>query len=261
MMWNTLKATLWQAKRISFLYIGFGYILFSQLMMILPDYSDLMTGSDLAGMTAESLNIFLPILIGWNTALICGSDLGDKTANYELLFGKKRSEVYFGRFLAALLINLVLIAVYVPVFPLIGTILNGWGGSMTTSAAGMFYVSIFPILFRLVCVYTFITFLAMNATVPAAVSFIGTILCLLSTILLQEVDKKFRLTWQLASTDLMRLLDVSNTTKGFFEGHDITVYKTTITGSMMLESLAASVVIGIAVLVLGFAVFRKRDVM
>ena len=261
MMWNTLKAALWQAKRSEFLYIAVGYVILSQVMFIIPEYSDSMTGSRLVGICVQSLMVFLPILIGWNTAVICGSDLGDKTVNYELLFGKKRSEVYFGRFLAAIIINLAFVAVYVPIFPLIGTVINGWGGSISVSDAMMHYAAIFPVVFRLICVYTAITFLAMNAAVPAAFSFIGTIICMLSSVMLQEFDAKVKLTWQLATTDLIRLLDFNNTTSGYFEGQDITVYKTALTGSIMLESLTASVLIGIAVLLLGFAVFRKRDVM
>ncbi len=260
-MWNTLKATLWQTRRNVFLRVGLFYVLASMLLIIAEDFSPNATGSLLAGDAAQMLCVWLPMLVGWNTAAICGTDLGDKTANYELLFVKMRSDVNIGRRFAALIVIFVIVTLLTLLLPVVGMIANGWGGSLPAKAALMHFASIYPVIFRLVCVYTAITFLCMNMVVPLAISFIGTMLVMLSSVLIAETGTDVKLTWQTASSDCMRLLDLNNKTTGFFEGQDITVYKSALTGSIMLESLTASLVIGTVCLLLSYAVFRRRDVM
>ena len=261
-MLNILKEMLRQTVRDKVLF-GCGiYLLVSVSMVFIGDPSMLKTtGSEAAALAGSFLSIMLPIIAGVITSRACGTDLRDKTANYELLFGKKRSQTYFGRFLAALICVFALTALIPLLFVGIMTLFNGWGGSIAVSNALLHFGMIFPIVFRIVCFFTALTFFAGNDLVPFAISIIGTMVLILSTslIALSSVSG-FSFSWQTAATDLMTLLDFSNTTSGFLDGQDITIYKAFLSGGTVLRMLCTSFGIGLCWLLGGFAFFRKRDI-
>ena len=99
------------------------------------------------------------------------------------------------------------------------------------------------------------------AASSSAASSAGTMVLILSTslIALSSVSG-FSFSWQTAATDLMTLLDFSNTTSGFLDGQDITIYKAFLSGGTVLRMLCTSFGIGLCWLLGGFAFFRKRDI-
>lgn len=223
-MLNILKAILRQTVRDKLLWGGAIYILGAVLIQIIGDSSFLReTGSAAFCDLASFLTLLLPIAGGWVTARACGTDLRDKTANYEILFGKKRAAVYLGRFFAALIIMFAVTALVPVVYVGFLTIKNGWGGSFAFSNALLHLSMVFPFVFRMVCFYT-------------------------------------ALTWHTAVTDLMTLLDFSNTTGGFFDGEDITVVKAVLSGKTAIRMLCTSFGIGLCWLLGGYAFFRKHDI-
>ena len=80
----------------------------------------------------------------------------------------------------------------------------------------------------------------------------------IASALMKEVG--YELTWHTALTDLTRLLDFTNTTSGFFNGKDITVYKLDLPVKLLWRMVCTSFGIGSAWLLGGYAVFRKRDI-
>lgn len=258
-MLNILKAILRQTVRDKLLWGGAIYILAMILIQIIADSSLLRgTGSETFCVLGALLVIFLPIAAGWVTARACGADLRDKTANYEVLFGQKRSAVYFGRFFAALII-MIAVTLLVPLV-CVGsmTLKNGWGGSFTVPNMLLHLGMIFPILFRLVCFFTALSFAAGNDLVPMALAFVGTMALILASFLMEESGVS--LSWHTGVTDLKALLDFTNTTGGFFDGEEITVYKAALSGGTVLRMLCTSFGIGLCWLFGGYAIFRKRDI-
>lgn len=258
-MLNILKAILRQTVRDKLLWGGAIYILAMILIQIIADSSLLRgTGSETFCVLGALLVIFLPIAAGWVTARACGADLRDKTANYEVLFGRKRSAVYFGRFFAALII-MIAVTLLVPLV-CVGsmTLKNGWGGSFTVPNMLLHLGMIFPILFRLVCFFTALSFAAGNDLVPMALAFVGTMALILASFLMEESGVS--LSWHTGVTDLKALLDFTNTTGGFFDGEEITVYKAALSGGTVLRMLCTSFGIGLCWLFGGYAIFRKRDI-
>ncbi len=258
-MLNILKAILRQTVRDKLLWGGAIYILATVLIQIIADSSLLRgTGSETFCFLGALLVVFLPIAAGWVTARACGADLRDKTANYEVLFGQKRSAVYFGRFFAALII-MIAVTLLVPLV-CVGsmTLKNGWGGSFTVPNMLLHLGMIFPILFRLVCFFTALSFAAGNDLVPMALAFVGTMALILASFLMEESGVS--LSWHTGVTDLKALLDFTNTTGGFFDGEEITVYKAALSGGMVLRMLCTSFGIGLCWLFGGYAIFRKRDI-
>ncbi len=258
-MLNILKAILRQTVRDKLLWGGAVYILGAVLIQIIGDSSFLReTGSAAFCDLASFLTLLLPIAGGWVTARACGTDLRDKTANYEILFGKKRAAVYFGRFFAALIIMFAVTALVPAAYVGFLTIKNGWGGSFAFSNALLHLSMVFPFVFRMVCFYTALSFFAGNDILPMAISIIGTMALILASFLLSESG--IALTWHTAVTDLMTLLDFSNTTGGFFDGKDITVVKAVLSGKTAIRMLCTSFGIGLCWLLGGYAFFRKHDI-
>lgn len=258
-MLNILKAILRQTVRDKLLWGGAVYILGTVLIQIIGDSSFLReTGSAAFCDLASFLTLLLPIAGGWVTARACGTDLRDKTANYEILFGKKRAAVYLGRFFAALII-MIAVTLLVPLV-CVGsmTLKNGWGGSFTVPNMLLHLGMIFPILFRLVCFFTALSFAAGNDLVPMALAFVGTMALILASFLMEESGVS--LSWHTGVTDLKAMLDFTNTTGGFFDGEEITVYKAALSGGTVLRMLCTSFGIGLCWLFGGYAIFRKRDI-
>ena len=258
-MLNILKAILRQTVRDKLLWGGGIYILATVLIQIIADSSLLRgTGSETFCSLGALLVILLPIAAGWVTARACGADLRDKTANYEVLFGKKRSAVYFGRFFAALII-MIAVTLLVPLV-CVGcmTLKNGWGGSFAFSNMLLHLGMVFPILFRLVCFFTALSFVSGNDLVPMALAFVGTMALILASFLMEESG--VALSWHTGVADLKMLLDFTNTTSGFLDGKEITVYKAALSGGTILRMLCTSFGIGLCWLFGGYACFRKRDI-
>ena len=259
-MLNIIKQILRQLLRDRFLQLGALYLLACVTVPFFFGETGFLheTGSESVGDLASFLSVFFPIIAGVVTARGCGTDLRDKTANYEVLFGKKRSQVYFGRFFASLILVFAVTALIPLTAVSLLTLCNGWGASITAADSAVHFIMIFPVVFRIICFYTALSFLAGNDLLPLTVAFIGTMVLLLSSFFMSEAG--FPLTWHTGVTDLMTLLDFSNTTGGFFNGEDITVYKAALSGAAILRMLCTSFGIGMLWLAGGFAVFRRRDI-
>lgn len=259
-MLNIIKQILRQSLHDRLLLLGAACVLAVSIIPLAFGETEILreTGSEFVGELAGFLCVLLPIAAGIVTARACGADLRDKTANYELLYGRKRAQVYFGRFFAALILlcAVTLTAVLAPISLL--TLVNGWGASIPVPDFLLHFGMLFPMLFRIVCFYTALSFLCGNDIIPMTVAYIGTMVLLLSSFLISEAG--FSLTWHTAATDLITLLDFSNTTSGFFNGEDITVYKAALSGGTVLRMLCTSFGIGLLWLLGGFAFFRKRDI-
>ncbi len=258
-MLNILKAMLRQTKRDKLLLIGLFYFLLMAGEMLVQNGADWEThGSTVSGILANTLLIMTTVVAGAFTGRICGSDLRDKTANYEILFGKHRSAVYFGRFFAALTVSVAVIAGVVLIPVLFLTAKNGWGGAIPAQTAWVIFGLLLVMIFRCVCFFTALTFLCGNDIVPLSVALIGTMCVALCVFLLDAAD--IHLSWQTTFSDIMTLLDFSNTTSGYADGKDYLIYKVALSGKTALRMLCTSLGFGLFWLFGGFALFRKKDI-
>ena len=258
-MLNIIRSILRQIRKDKLLWFFGVYLLFMVVITFVGEEIDWnVSGSDFSCNVAIFLQFGLPMTVGVLTTRACGADLRDKTANYEVLFGKKRWEVYLGRFIPSLLVSLALTAVIAAVPVLFFTVKNGWGGSLPAKQALQIFGVLFTLTFRMVCFYTAFTFLCGNDVVALIAALVGAVVLLIASALMKEVG--YELTWHTALTDLTRLLDFTNTTSGFFNGKDITVYKLDLPVKLLWRMVCTSFGIGSAWLLGGYAIFRKRDI-
>ena len=266
-MWNLLKATAAQSKHDKLLWLlaVLFCLLFPGLMFLMDLVMDAglftnMTGSEAAGTWFGSAAFLMTIMAIVLTGRICGWDLRDKTANYEILFGHKRAAVYFSRFAAASAVCILCATVMMLLPPLLITAVMGWGGSMTFGTMMQHFLLALPVVLRIVCLFTMLTFLVENDIAVFAIGFFGNMGQMILIVLLEVSGSRVKLSWHTALTCLMRnVLDFSNTTGGMLDGKEITVYKAALTQSVVTETLLSAVGFGLLWLLLGYLIFRRRD--
>jgi len=258
-MTNIIKDMLKQTRRDKLLWLGAIYIgaMFATVFIDNGLFSD--TGSSFFGFSMQSMSIMIPLILGSMAARICGADLRDKTANYELLFGKKRREVYFGRFIASFIACFTVMTLIFAVIIVLPTSLNGWGASLSARNTAAHIALLYPIMFRILCFFTAFTFLCRNDIIAFVVAIVGTLMMFVFVFAMSQLAD-IELTWHLAVSDLMHLMDFSNTTQGFEGGKDITVFKAPIETAAAVRSLIASFGIGSFWLFGGYMLFRKSDI-
>ena len=260
-MWNLIRATARQALRNKIL---LGMVVFMLLMSlagtgIVSESGSNQSASQYAGNWFSSVSGFLSILSGVVVGVVCGGDLDDKTANYEILYGKKRSQVYFSRVLVAFVFALIAALLLITLPLLFLTAKNGWGGSLTVQNAVLHGVMMFPAFCRMLCFFIALTFISTSMLPAFAAGFLKTLPLMFVNMMLELSGTDFRVTWQTALNDLIRLQDFSNYTTGMFEGAEIGIYKAELTREVITQSLLCSVGFGLFWLLLGFFVFRKKD--
>ena len=153
-MLNIIRSILRQIRKDKLLSFFGVYLLLMVVITFVGEEIDWnVSGSDFSCNAAMFLQFGLPLTVGFLTTRACGADLRDKTANYEVLFGKKRWEVYLGRFIPSLLVSLALTAVIAAVPVLFFTVKNGWGGSLPAKQALQIIGVLFTLLHALVQAY------------------------------------------------------------------------------------------------------------
>ncbi len=258
-MWNIMKAQNYQIKRDNPVIIGF---LFCLVLPVLGIYLADMGIENMDGsLFAVAMFGILPfIFLALSLILvtrICAWDMNDKTINYELLTGHSRMEVYFGRVFSALIWTMAgsILVSLIPV--LIFTALNGWGHSLDAGEAVIRYAVMLLGLFRWVCELTLLTFLLRNSHAALVLGFVifdfGTIF----SVIMEEMEVK--IDWQLASANLMNLSEVSNYRNIMIGDMQVTVYEAALGTSWIIHSVAASAVVGILCVAIGYASFRRHD--
>ncbi len=187
------------------------------------------------------------------TGQICGADFLDKTNNYELMIGHRRYEVYLGRVIPALLIGGIgaLLLTMLPI--VIYASLYGWGTKVVFGQVLLRWIlMLFPLL-RMVCEFAFLTFLIKN---PYVVMGLGYVVFMVSVALSGMIEA---FSVFLGMTNLSLLLVVSKwVTYGL--GDDLNyIFDASLSGEIVWGTIAASVVIGVAALYLGYVFFRNDD--
>lgn len=262
-MWNTVKSVRQICRRDALRRFLLGLIpvvFFGGVVGSWYDYSfSGVTGSEMFGTVMQLFPMALVSIVMVNTARICGWDLTDKTANYEILYGSKRAAVYFGRFLVALGKNLLYVAAVTALAPAVCTLWSGWGRSLAFSDALVHYALLFPVVFRMVCTAAAITFLVMSDIGGIALSFLLPIFATLFYMFARELGGADFPAWIFSVSTLTAAEDFTNTTTGFADGAEYLIYKTALDARLIVQTLISAFGVGIALLAASYAVYRRRD--
>ncbi len=218
-------------------------------------------GGIFAAISAENYIFIFLLLSCFFACYICGLDFNDKTINYELMAGHSRKSVFWSRVIVSLIVVLVggLLLIVVPVGGV--TLFLGWGKNITFSAVVLRFGLSLLALMRMSCFLIFLTFLIRNAYFAMVAGYMLNIFCLMGSLILSEIRSlDFELTYHLSLTNLMELLTFDNYKMGFIDGKDAMVFIADTEPSLIIGTVASSLIMSAVWLTLGYLVFRKRDI-
>ena len=261
-MWNIVKGLNYQLKRdngIIYIYLIGGFMLGCFVVDYLGSYDMAeLTGSFYGVLHGETCFMALGILVALLTARIAGWDYTDKTLNYELMSGHSRGQVYWSRVWVSLLWSMVtcIIVAFVPI--LVFSAINGWG--VRADMGGMllrYGLLMFP-LFRLMSECILLTVLMRNCYM---VMIIGFVMYEFSWVfgVMSEPLTNYKLTVQLASMNVYRLINFEKSSFAYINGEDMIVYETAVEPSFLIGTVIVSLIVGIVCLLVGYLYFKKSD--
>ncbi len=258
-MWNIIRAQNYQTRNdlvvvVALLLIGILAVISPMFNVVGVPFSDF-TGSFYAVNSDKTFLLFVALVI---TARVCGWDQSDKTINYELLAGHNRSAVYFGRIITTFIWVGVSCSVLMFVPLGVCSAINGWGYSADFSWVMIRYLLAFLPIFRVTFELALLTFLLRSSGLSIVLGYLLLdIVCSTDSIL--RVESDIEITWQLGVTNLMRVTGFPDYSYGFVDGEDVIVYESALDQSFVIGTVAASVLVGAACLIIGLVLFKKRD--
>ncbi len=257
-MINIIKSLKYQVLRDNFTY----YALIAVIGCIaITIYSGIDAQSEFRGcdMTVYigqgSLIMFVPYLL--SSTRIMGWDCGDKTINYEILSGHSRAEAYWGRVIVAITCSVVFYIIYAVIPVLFCTLVNGWGNAMDMGGAILRIVLLILPTIRMNCEFIFFTILAGNGYIGLLIGYLFTEFGAIIGVLSEELSK-INITWQLAICNAVELGEF-NSTMGFADGEDITYYIADLETSVIISTVVVSLTVSAVLLIMGYFIFKKRD--
>lgn len=198
--------------------------------------------------------IFMPLIyVATVAAQICGQDFTDKTANYELMSGRRRYQSYFGRVIPSVIIGVIgwLIIAVTPVITL--TVINGWGDKISVWDVVIRYaLMIFPVI-RVACEFVFFTFLIKNPYIVMGLGYLYSMVSIYAEMLPSD-GFVF-----LGSTNIILLSMVDVWTTYGLEGKVNFIYDAALSSSDVIGTIVVSLIVSAAALFLGYVFFKNDD--
>lgn len=262
-MFNVMKAQKYQLLRSNSTYYiflaGLAMSAFGcMLSMADSGTSDQVKGSTWLLLVCGLLPILLTMLALAFVTVICSGDMEDKTINYEVLTGTRRSDVYFGRTLMSIIMSILCCLVTVILPLLFVTAVNGWGHTMTVSDVALRIAAmIFPIV-RLTAFYALIAFLFRNKAALIAFGYILTMLEMLASLLNEILDSQIFI-YLFSVNALTVIFRIENLGFGYFDGEDVQVVKDVLEMSTFKTAAVSGLAGTVIFLLLGYLLFRKQD--
>lgn len=261
-MKNILRAELYQLVRTKLFYLLFVVTAGLQAMgligyIINAKEEELSASAYLA--SAGGGIYFYPILfIGVTVGLLCGMDYNDKTANYELMGGYLRKEIYISHMIPAVLIGAVGAVILSEIPGIVMAAVYGWGECIPLS--GYVFRQLLALLpyLRIAGEIVCITYIIRNGYLTIVFGFLISIF----GAILPDIAKSSK-SVLLGITNLQLVGDY----KGWstydvlnISSDRIYAYSADLTAQSVLLTIASSVLFGGLCLFIGYWFFRQDDV-
>lgn len=264
-MWSVAKAQLYQLKK-DFItpLVFFGLLLLeaaTMLIGVLTMINEHLQNPTMPEPTAGELFIiqlsmpfFGAVFAIVVTATFCCSDFSDKTLNYELMTGHRRSDSFFARALLSLAFGIggAALLEFAPVCVL--SAIYGWGENVIFRDAMLRGALVLLPVARLICEFVFISFLVKRRF---AVMALGFVIIMLENSLPLFTESRSPL---LAQTNINLLTYINAWSSFGLQGNIHVVYEAAIPARDVLLTVAASVGFGALFLFLGYVFFRHDDI-
>lgn len=258
-MKNIIKAQLYQLKKERILYVIFGVILVMQITMMVGEL-DFINSSDVsagfyaagAGSNVAIMSLMFAMMF---TGVVCSTDFMDKTANYELLGGHLRRDMYFGRTVLSLVIGTAGTMVIGAAPVILCSVWYGWGDTVRFGDLFVRWIlCVFPII-RVICEFIFFSYIIKNSYIIMLLAFLISMSGAAYMQLVKDGSLHF-----LGIGSLYCLFDCKPWATFTLVGErTITVYDTTIYAGDILAVIAFSVIFGSIFIWMGYCFFARDD--
>lgn len=257
-MQNLIKALNYQTRRdnVTIYAVIIGLLMTAMSLINFDTVSDI-TGAQYSIVAYDMLPMAVSFVCVVLVTRICAWDMSDKTINYEVLSGHYRKNIYFSRVIVSLIWTMVIAAVITALPVLIFTVLNGWGYETDMKLMLVRYAMLFLPLFRLICGFIFISFAVGSFAGSAVACFFLVNGEFMGYLMLDELTD-LHIDVQMAVSNMVKLLSM-NGRLGFVDGKDIYIYDASLSSDLVLKTAVISLAVGIIYLILGYALFSKRD--
>lgn len=256
-----IKAQLYQISRGRLQYVILFITLFLQIIWMLGETnlgSGTISGSFIVVSDYIASGFLDPALLSLLfafvfTAEVCGGDFMNKTANYEIMSGHGRKEVYYGRAVLSLAVGTIG-ALVITAFPmLVGCMLGEWGDTVSVGDVMLRYgLSIFPII-RMICEFIFLSYVIKN---PYIVMALGGILVFGGS-LLPNTDGTACF---LGLSSLAKLYHFNSwNTYALVGDKELKFYDSVLNLGEIVPIIVASLLFGGLFLLMGYEFFKKDD--
>jgi hypothetical protein len=185
---------------------------------------------------------------------VCCGDFPDKTSNYEIMTGHKRTEVYFGRVIPCLVFGVIcfLIIAFAPI--ILNTAIHGWGTKLDVGQMILRYtLLIFPIT-RIFCTAIFIAFVVKNPYIMMGTGYAASMLGGISGGFLKEAKSPF-----LGITNINMLCMFDSWFTYGLEGNENYIYDASLSTGQIAGTIIVSLAASIVFLYLGYVFFHTDD--
>lgn len=259
-MKDIIKAQLYQLRRDKLLKILFFVVLFLQITNVFGamdyDIGEVFSG----GYYLINQGFYLALLAALfgmlMTSQVCGGDFIDKTTNYELMAGHKRSEVYFGRTIISIVGGLMGTVIMFSLPMILVCVAYGFGTEILPEQAILRLILVIFPAFRMICEIIFLVYVIKNPYVAMVVSVLIFIFGQNISMFLEKTDSVF-----LGMTNIIGLFTFdAYRTYSAVTLEQFYIYNGSLNSAYIVETIMGSLIIGGVFLFLGYVFFKKDDV-
>lgn len=193
----------------------------------------------------------------FSAVVIVGGDFHDKTANYEIMSGHTRKNIYFGKAVLGILIGCAAYVVTFLIPILIGIGMTGFGNVISGREALIRFLISILVTARIICVFICITYMVKNHLIVMAFS--GFYFMFFPALTMYFEGNKSII---LGLTSYIRLSDfLSWITYSVGEELEIiNIYDARLSGADIMGLILSSLLIGIFTLLIGYSFFKRDDI-
>ena len=213
------------------------------------------TAGEFAATYTNMLSTIAEIFAVINAVWICTMDFGDKTANYELMTGHTRLQIFSARIVMSLITGIsgYLLIIIIPV--IIAAILWGWGSCIYLSdMIFRWLMLIFPMA-RIIMEFTFLAFIIRK---PAPAIILSFMINEFLTVVPMSAEMSST-SCILGTANLSKLVNIDSWTTYGLEKIYLT-FDTMLPSSYIASTIAASVIASTIFFCLGYTFFRYDDI-
>ena len=211
------------------------------------------TAGDLIAEQLALMPTFAMMCAAIVTAYICGDDFGDKTANYEIMSGSLRKDIYFGRALVSAVAGTVS-GVAIMLFTVLCCCIAGAQSSFCIADILIRILFMGAVFFRMSCFLVMLSYIFKKTVAVLASTY--ALMCVISLVG-GHAEHSGRYMVSMTSMSYLTVLDSWNTFE--VSGANRMVYETALPAHTALMVTAVSLIFSALYLIAGYVLFRRDD--